>query len=255
MSYYRQGPFRPSGSSVTIGFPPVTPYLKMIMIACGAVWLLQVLLFNFGPRQGGVDLLTAYLGVVPYDVVFRVRIWQPLTYMFLHAPQTLTHLLFNMLFLWMFGGDLERHWGSRAFLRYYLICGIGGGVSATLLGLTQPASAGVPTIGASGALFGLMMAFGMIFAERTVLFMLIFPMKARTMAMILFAIAAFFTFTGQGGGISHVGHLGGALTGFLYLKRAWRVADFYRELRWKIRRRRFRVMNQDSRDDFDRWVN
>jgi membrane associated rhomboid family serine protease len=244
---------------MNIGVPPVTPYLKAIMIACGAVWLLQVLLNAVGFQLAGLSFEQIF-GVVPWRVV-RGMIWQPLTYAFLHDPLSPMHLLFNLLFLWMFGGELERFWGSRAFLRFYLVSAIGGGVFITLMGFTgrwlgfgSPEALGAATIGASGALFGLIMAYAMIFGERTVLFMLLFPMKARTMAMILFAIAFFYTFSGSAGNVSHVGHLGGAVTGYLYLKRVWRIGDFYRELRWRLRRRRFKVMSQEPRDDRDRWV-
>ena len=258
MSYYRQGPFRPGGGGMSIGVPPVTPYLKAIMVACGAVWLLQVLLTFVGFHVGSLTFEQIF-GVVPWRVV-RGMVWQPLTYAFLHDPHTPMHLLFNLLFLWMFGGELERFWGSRAFLRFYLVSAVGGGVLITLMGLAgrwlgSPEALAASTIGASGALFGLITAYGMIFGERTVLFMLLFPMKARTMAMILFAIAFFYTFTGSGGNVSHVGHLGGAVTGYLYLKRVWRIGDLYRELRWRVRRRRFKVMTQEPRDDHDRWVN
>lgn len=250
MSYYRQGPFRPPGSGVTIGVPGVTPWVRALMLACGAVWLVQVLLnFTAGTR------IEALLGVVPLRVA-QGWIWQLGTYMFLHDPVQLLHILFNMLMLWMFGADLERHWGGRAFLRYYLLCGIGGGVFITLMGLIAGGlSARVPTIGASGAIFGVIIAFGTVFANRTVLFMLIFPMRARTMAMILFGITFFYTFAQQSGNISHIGHLGGAVVGFLFLKRAWRIGALFRELRWRLRRRRFRVMPPDDRGDVDRWIN
>jgi membrane associated rhomboid family serine protease len=239
--------------------PPVTPVVRRIIIATVSVWLLQVLL---GSVRFSMFELTfeEIFGVVP-SLVIRGLVWQPLTYVFLHSPTGLMHILFNMLFVWMFGGELERYWGGRGFLRYYLICGIGGGLFAVVMGLAggwfgSPADSLSVTIGASGAVFGLMTAFGIIFGDRTVLFMLLFPMKARTMAMILFAIAFFYTVVGSGDNVSHVGHLGGAVTGFLYLKRAWRLGDFYREMRWKIRRRRFKVMSRDdNKDDFDRWVN
>jgi membrane associated rhomboid family serine protease len=163
------------------------------------------------------------------------------------------HLLFNMLMLWMFGGELERYWGSPAFLRYYLVCGIGAGILAIpysyLVG-----SAGIPIVGASGAIFGLFMAYGIVFAERTILFMLLFPMKARTMAMIMFGVTFFYTLTQPRGGVAHIAHLGGAVVGYLYLKRAWRVGAFYRDLRWKLQRRRFKVMQQDNGDGPDRWI-
>jgi len=189
-------------------------------------------------------------------LVIRGWIWQPATSMFLHDPGNLFHLLFNMLMLWMFGGELERHWGGRAFLRFYLVCGVGAGLFATVIGLFGETARYTATIGASGAVFGVIMAYGMVFSERVVLFMMIFPMKARTMALILFALAFFYTMSaGIGSGISHVSHLGGAVVGYLYLRRVWRVGDFVRELKWKIRRRRFKVMSPDDRDDPDRWVN
>jgi membrane associated rhomboid family serine protease len=151
--------------------------------------------------------------------------------------------------LWMFGGELERYFGSRAFLRFYLVCGVGGGIAATLAG-AWTASAWAPTIGASGALFGLFVAYGVVFAERIILFMLMFPMKARTMAMLMAALNLVYAVTQPNSGVSYVAHLGGGLTGYLFLKRAWRLGEFYREMRWKLRRRRFRVMPPDD----DRWV-
>lgn len=248
MSYYRQGPFRPGGSGMGIGVPGMTPCVKAIMIVSGVVWFAQLLL-------SGMEVnLAAYLGLVPGRVI-RGWIWQPVTYMFLHSPQDLFHIIFNMLMLWMFGSELERHWGSRAFLRYYMICGVGGGLFVIVTGFLPGGTPSVPTIGASGAIFGLLMAYGLVFSERTILFMLIFPMKARTMAIIMFVVTFFYTFTQPAGGISHIAHLGGAVVGFLYLKRAWRVGDMIRELRWKSQRRKFKVMESDDRDDSDRWVN
>ncbi len=251
MSYYRQGPLRSHGTGVTIGIPSVTPVVRALIVACGVVWLVQIL-FNFADGPA----LERYLGVVP-DRVAQGWVWQIATYMFLHDPRQMLHILFNMLMLWMFGADLERHWGGREFLRYYLICGVGGGVFATAMGLLFAGRglSDVPTIGASGAIFGVIVAFGTVFADRPVLFMMLFPMRARTMAMILFAITFFYTFAQESGNVSHVGHLGGAVVGYLYLRRAWRIGSLYREIRWRVRRRKFRVMQSDDRGDSDRWVN
>ena len=127
---------------------------------------------------------------------------------------------------------------------------MGAAVFIIVLGLF--ASPNIPTVGASGAIYGVIMAYGIIFAQRTILFMMIFPMKARTFSMILFAIAFISTFD-RVGGVSHVAHLGGAVTGYLYLKRAWRFGDFYREMRWKVKRRRFKVMPPSDQDDH--WIN
>ena len=258
MSYYRQGPFRPSG--VSLGVPGLTPMVKAIMIASAAVWLLQFVCFRFGldlahgdliPPDGARDHVFPGLGVVPAQVGYGA-LWQLVTYAFLHDPGDPLHILFNMLMLWMFGGELERFWGGRAFLRYYLIAAAGGGLCAALLGfLVGGPNLEQATIGASGALFGLFVAFGVVFARRTVLFMLFFPMQARTMAMILVGLSLFWVLNQKGSPVSHIAHLGGALVGYLYLKRAWRLGEFVRELRWRIRRRRFKVM---SRRDPDEWI-
>jgi membrane associated rhomboid family serine protease len=246
MTYYRQPPQR--GPGVAIGFPPLTPMIKRIMIACGVVWGVQVLL------DWGFSInLARYLGVVPADLT-RGWVWQVFTYMWLHAVNDPFHILLNMLFLWMLGGDLERHWGPRAFLRYYLVCGIGAGVIISLAGqFSAPELRGIPTIGASGAVFGLILAFGMIFSERQILFMLIFPMRARTFAIVMAAVTFFFTVGRSPSTVSHVAHLGGMVVGYLYLKRAWRIREFVQELRWKMRRKKFRVMPPESKDD-DHWV-
>lgn len=245
MSYYRHAPYRSGGGGISLGVPPLTPVTKGIMIACGGVWIVQILL-RLALR---VDLSPVF-GIVPSAVVSG-WIWQLFTYMFLHAPELENpfHLLMNLLILWMVGGDLERHWGGRRFLAYYLVCGVGAGLFVTGAGLLARTSA--PTIGASGAIYGLLLAFGMIFSERTILFMLIFPMRARTLSWILFGIA-FVSALGQSAStVSHVAHLGGMVVGWLYLKRAWRIAEIWRELRWRLLRRKFRVAPRDD----DRWVN
>ena len=248
MSYYRQGPFRPGGPGVRLGVPALTPVVKKLVIACCAVWFVQ---FVQGALGAGTPL-HVYLGA-SLPGILSGMIWQPVTYMFLHSPMSPFHLLFNMLMLWMFGGELERHWGGRAFLRYYVVCGIGGGLVAPILGIFPGSNPSIPTIGASGAIFGLFAAYGMVFAERVILFMLIFPMKARTMAIIMFALNFFYLFSNAGGGVAYLAHLGGGFTGLLYLKRVWRVGELFREIRWKIQRRRFKVMPPP--DDPDRWIN
>jgi membrane associated rhomboid family serine protease len=245
MSYYRSAPSRGGwGGGESLGLPAVTPVNKALMIACGVVFGVQLLT---GPILQWVDL-SRYLGLVPVDVV-RGAVWQPVTYMFLHSPVMYSHILFNLLMMWMIGGDLERHWGGRKYLVYWLVCGIGAGLCVTLAGAFRGVA--TPTIGASGAIYGLLLAYGTIFAERRFLFMLLFPIKARTMAWILFAIAFISNMTPQSDGVSHVAHLGGMVAGWLYLKRAWRVTDLWRELVWRVRRRRFKVMPPG---DSDRWV-
>lgn len=244
MSYYRQPPFRAYGSGGAIGAPPLTPVVKLLLVSCCAVWAIE---FVVEKLVGYGDLIFLF-GIVP-PLVVGGYVWQPFTYMFLHATSAIWHLLFNMLVLYMVGGELERHWGGKRFLTYYLVCGVGAGICVTVAGLLSGSE--LPTIGASGAILGLILAYGVVFADRVVLFMLIFPMKARTLAWIVFAVALFYTWEARADGVSHVAHLGGMVVGYLYLKRAWRVGEFYRELRWRVRRRRFRVMPPRDQDP---WI-
>ena len=244
MSYYRQPPQRVYGTAA-FGMPPLTPIVKALLIACCSVWVVEFV----ADKVFGSGTMIFLFGIVP-GLVVRGYLWQPFTYMFLHATSSPWHLVFNMLVLYMFGADLERHWGGRRFLRYYLVCGVGAGVFVTVAGLLF-AQTSVPTIGASGAIYGLILAFGVVFAERVVLFMMIFPMKARTLSWILFAIAFVSSWDARSSGVSHIAHLGGGVVGYLYLKRAWNVGELYRELRWKLRRRKFRVT--PPRDE-DRWI-
>ena len=256
MNYYRQPPFRSPGA--TIGFPPVTPMIKILLIVNAAVWGVQLLLgpalglmfANFFshpyPNAPFLYLMDGLFGLMPYRVL-DLWLWQPFTYMWLHSTDPF-HILLNMLFLWMLGGDLERHWGSRGFLRYYVVCGVGAGIFITLAGLFS--YSWVPTIGASGAVFGLILAFGLVFSDRVILFMLIFPMKARTFALIMLGVTFFFTLHRSPTAVSHIAHLGGMVVGYLYLKRAWRVREVAQELRWKMKRRKFKVMPPDD----DEWI-
>lgn len=243
MGYYRQGPGRPYGSGVSFGVPPLTPMVRGLLVTCVAVWVVQLVL-----HLAGRDWPSVVFGVVP-DAVVRGWVWQPLTYMFLHSPSAVGHVLMNLLILWMIGGDLERHWGGAAFLKYFVLCGAGAGALVVALGWwSGPPASTVPTIGASGAIYGLILAYGTIFADRILLFMLVFPMRARTFAILLFAIA-FVSSLGPGtSGVSHVAHLGGMIVGWIVLHRAWRLGALWRDLRWRVARRRFRVVARNERD-------
>ncbi len=149
-------------------------------------------------------------GLSPSTIVSKGAIWQLVTYLFQHANPM--HLLWNMLIMWMFGSELELLWGGRRFLRYYLLCGIGAGLFTVILG---PHTSQI-TIGASGANFGLLMAFGLLFPNRTIIFMLIFPMKAKFFVIILGVLQLLLLFQDSGGGIAYGAHLGGLITGLVY---------------------------------------
>ncbi|HEU4401820.1 MAG TPA: rhomboid family intramembrane serine protease [Candidatus Polarisedimenticolia bacterium] len=213
----------------------ITPGIKWLIIANVAVFILQVLAISHGGR--GIESI---FGLTPRLVFDSLWLWQPVTYMFLHTTDWLGHLLLNMFMLWMFGTEIERIWGTREFVKYYFLCGIGAGLMTCLI---FPDST---TIGASGAVFGVMLAYALLFPNRQILFWFIFPMRALSFMLLCAGIEMYLLFRLQDG-IAHLAHLGGMLFGYLYLKRVWRLRQFWNDLRWKLRRRRFRIMQR--RDD------
>ncbi len=153
------------------------------------------------------------------------HLWQPLTYMFMHGGWA--HLFFNMFALWMFGGVIESTFGSRRFLVYYVVCGLGAALCQELsqfvaLMAGDYASVAAPTVGASGAIYGILLAFGMMYPEeRLFVFPLPVPLKAKWFVMIYVVIELFSALSMPGDGVAHVAHLGGMLFGFLLI-RHWR---------------------------------
>jgi len=210
----------------------VTPGIKGLIIANVAVFALQTAARL--TDRGGLEPI---FGLHPSVAFLALWLWQLVTYMFLHSSNGLTHILFNMLFLWMFGTELERAWGTRLFLKYYFLCGIGAALTTSLLFWNST------TIGASGAVFGIMLAYGMLFPNRQVYFAFLFPMRAISFVLLSVGIEVW-SLLGLDDGVAHIAHLGGMLFGYLYLKRAWRVGPFLADLRWKLRRRRFKVVDR-----------
>ncbi len=228
-------------------------------------WLLisntAVFIAYFIAVQSGNGSLFHYFGLTPIHVLQLWGLPQLLTYMFLHDPLGFTHILFNMLTLWMFGADLERAWGSRRFLQYYFVCGVGAGICA-VVGNLIVGDIRSRTIGASGAIYGLLLAYGVMWPTRTVLFSFLFPIQARYFVMIMGAIALLMTWGASGSGVSHVAHLGGMIFGYLFLKSRMLRVDLIGTLRqqyrdWKLQRarRKFQVYMKKHRHRHDPWVN
>jgi len=215
-------------SGLGFGFgPPLTPAIRTLLAANITVFILQLLLRS----SGGYTWFNHFFGLVPADVwsLPLPHLWQPVTYMFLHGG--FWHITLNMFVLWMFGAELEQLWGQREFLRYYFVTGIGAAtVYLLLMPLIDPLTAYIPLIGASGACYGLLMAYGMIYPDRTVLLYFLIPVKVKyfVIGVMLLELLA----TPGASSIGHLAHLGGLLFGFLYLKwgqRWW--------LQWRRRRR------------------
>lgn len=241
---------RYSGSSFANALPSGVKWLLISNIA-----LFILYFFTARTDAGQIFLL---FSLVPRAVLRHLAVWQLFTYMFLHDPNGFTHILFNMLTLWMFGTDLERQWGTKRFLTYYFVCGVGAGICVVLINLLF-GEMNARVIGASGAIYGLLMAFGLLYPDRTLLFSFLFPIKAKYFVMILGGIAFLSSFS-VNNGLSNVAHLGGMIFGYAYLKMQFRTLnmDFvgasYRE--WKLQRakKKFQVyMRKHDRDRGD-WV-
>lgn len=231
-------------------FPPGVKWLLIANIA--------VFVAHFLSAQARLSWLFDWAALVPSHVVHG-RLWELVTYMFLHSLGSFWHIFINMLMLYMFGADLERTWGTERFLRYYFFCGAGAGV-CVVAGNYLNGTPNVMTIGASGAIYGLLLAFGMLYPDRQILFSFLFPIPAKYFVMILGGFAFLSTFGSSGGGVSHVAHLGGMLFGFLYLRSqrgrkrlgpSWlgSLESRYRE--WKINRakKKFEVYMRRHRDE------
>lgn len=235
------------------------------MLSCAGVFLAQLLVRQFAGPLAEYRYVDLYFGLVPYGVTHALRIWQPFTYLFLH--EGIGHILINMFVLWMFGRDVERAWGKKRFFTYYFVCGAGAGVInivvKTILDPHGRGSALIPTIGASGAIFGVLLAAAILFPHQPV-YLLFIPVVISMRVLVgVMGVIEFFGTLGSGGdNVSHVCHLGGMLVGYLYLRRGSYLYGYRNRLSdWKRRRltRKFEVYQRKHRDEPprrpDNWVN
>lgn len=242
---------------------PITPVVKWLVIINVSVWFLgQVILEGLILKS---DIISGNLSLVPERVLLGGAIWQIFTYMFLHTSQV-THVLFNMLMLWFFGAELEQRWGAKFFLSYYLVSGVGAAiiyVAATAMAVgffgVGAMSLVIPVQGASGAVFGLLLAYGMIFGERIIHFMMIFPMKAKFFVLIMGFVefASLLTSRERGSEVAYLAHLGGILSGFLFLK-FWSWSQRYRwnrKLQQKHKGRNLRLVVDNEKDKDPKYWN
>lgn len=179
------------------------PGIKNILLANIVVFILTYLNGNLANIIYGQFALSAH------GVFDEFKIWQLFTYMFLHGG--FWHIFFNMFILWMFGTELEYNWGTKEFLKYYFLTGIGGGVFNLVL-------SGAPTIGASAAVYGVMVAYTLAYPDRLIYIYFLFPVKVKYLMGFLVLVSFFSTFGTSGDNIAHAAHLGGIVVGFVYLK-------------------------------------
>jgi len=231
--YYKSGPSFSLGTSMT-------PAVKKLIYINAGVFLFQQI------TSSQIILL---FGLIPKLVFSDLYVWQLFTYQFLHGG--FFHILFNMFALWMFGCELERQWGSQFFMKYYLLCAIWAGISSTIF----TASSTTPIIGASGAVYGILLAYGLYFPERKILIYFLFPVKMKHFLIFIGALEFFSAMSATNSGIAHLAHLGGMVFGFFYLQRSGRgggrgiFKNTYLKLKYWWIRRKLTVLSDD--DDFD----
>ena len=243
----------------------ITPGVKLLVLICSGVFLFQTLVSLVADPRAEFHYIIQIFGLIPSAFTRGLRIWQPFTYIFLHGG--LFHLLINMLMLWMFGRELELLWGKKRFLNYFFICGVGAGLIEVLI-KTVPVFFGkplsdVPTIGASGAIFGILIANAVLFPDRRIwLIPLPVTIPMRPYVAVMAAIEFFSTLGTGGDNVSHLCHLGGMLVGYIYLRRGsflYNVRNSVTDWRLQRNRKRFEVFMKKHKDEPpsrpDSWVN
>ncbi len=222
------------------GFQFFPPVVKTLLITNVAIFIIMLIIGSFryyGHPIG--DYIITYFGLMPLGYGFYP--WQLITYQFLHAD--FWHILFNMFFgLWMFGMEIENLWGSKKFLIYYLLCGVAAGIAQLFFAPLFDSVVG-PTIGASGAVYGILVAFAFMFPDRYVFLYFLFPVKVKY--FIIFLIVIGVLSIGGPSNVAHIAHLGGALAGYIYL-----LIDRYRLTYGYVKKQypRFRIRKDQEEE-------
>lgn len=236
---------------------PLTRAVKAIMIANGALWLLFVIAVQWVGSTSAVDAYRALMlhpASADPSSVWGGRVWQLVTYAWLHDSSSPFHVLFNMLVLYFFGGSFEQRWGTRAFVQFYLWCGVGAAVVSALAALVAPGLFGAPVVGASGAVLGLIAAYATLFPEQSVYLMAVLPLKGKYLIPLTIGID-FLMFLPQTSNLAFAAHLGGLLTGWLLVTGFWRPPRLIAMIRSRsLRARRRRGLRVVGKDDRGPWI-
>ncbi len=231
--------------------------VKWLLIVTGSI---SVLDFILGSSRAG-SLLFSFFALVPSQVVHSLAIWELVTYLFIHAG--ITNLLWNLLALWMFGVELERVWGTRRFVTFYLSCGAIAGITGIIAAYIF-GGVNFPLVGSAGALYGVLVAFGVLFPNQTILFGFLIPIKTKYFVMIIGAVIflqSYMAVAGGQGAMAAISGLGGMLGGYVLL----RGHGMRRRLRdpitagyqdWKLRRakKKFEVYLRKKDSSRGPWV-
>ncbi len=222
----------------------LTRAVKWLLIANGVVFGLELIV---GRIEGGLQFILEDLALRFDRCLFGGRVWQPLTYMFLHDPMGISHILWNMLILWMFGSPLESFWGARRFVKFYLTTGLFAAVTILLAALCIPSQRQIPTLGASGALYAMLVAFGFNFPNSLIYLFGLFPIKGKHLVMLFVGLGILQSLTLGGSNVSLAAHFGGMLAGFLLVTGAWRPSNVWSWFKLWLMKRRYRKLKKRLR--------
>ncbi len=244
------------GGGYQLAVPPLTAMVKKLVIINLTVWVVLVLILQKWVLDA--PYIYQWFGFIPESVLLDFWIWQPITYMFLHSDNVF-HVLFNMLILWFFGSELEARWGGRFFLLYYMVCGVGAAV-LYLAGVTIYSLASgdalplkAPVVGASGAVFGLMLAYGKVFGDRVIYLLGVFPMKARIFVAVIAAIEVLTLLSsGVHSQTANLAHIGGLAVGFVFLNGLDRWQTGRRRKATQSRGRNLKLVVNNEKPDQER---
>jgi membrane associated rhomboid family serine protease len=199
---------RVTGAFYIPGFPKGVKWLLISNVA--------IFIIGFFAQLVRLDRPLSFLALTPALVVKDMFVWQLATYAFLHGG--FGHIIFNMLALWMFGAELERIWGTQRFLRFYFYCAVGAGICVVIANYVLPwGNPNIATLGSSGAIFGILMVYALLFPDREMLWAFLIPIKVKYFVMIIGAMAFMSSFQANTG-VSNFAHLGGLLFGYLFIK-------------------------------------
>ncbi len=197
--------------------PPLTKVTRALIVTCVICYFIDFILYHVGFTVHGLNL-NEILGLVPARIKADYWLWQFVTYVFMHGHPL--HLLLNMLILWYFGAEIEMRLGQSSFLKYFFICGIGAGVFNFLVSavFTDPIRLTHPIIGASGAIFGILAAYGIFYGNRYFLVFFLFPMKAKYFVLVMAGIELIMGVESNAqDNVAHFAHIGGMFVGAVYI--------------------------------------
>jgi membrane associated rhomboid family serine protease len=206
--------------------------------------IINIVVFVLTELSGQRNILFSSFGLVPNQVWSNFKIWQLFTYLFIHGG--FIHLFFNMFVLWMFGKDLEMQWGKNEFLLFYFTCGIGAGLMTVLFSISSI----IPIVGASGAIYGLLVAYGFTYPNRMVYLYGLFPLKVKFMVLGLGVIAFFAFLSANQSNVSHITHLSGMIIGVLYIYFIFN----WKNIKMEYYRLRLKNLKQKTSDQNDEEV-